>query len=325
MSASAERPGRIGLLLTALLLPCCAAAAPAVWFTGELQPLVAESIIVPPSNSSPVVLRYFAPEGELVEPGDVLVRIDPGQSAAQVLQLESQLLLLQATAARDIAALDVAAADAERALAEALAALAKARIDAGIPRQHLSALDYDRYQGEQQRAEREYALKQEELAAAREAVLRKRSDSALESDKLHADLTWHRAQVENAEQRATTRGRVVYGFDSWRGNRYEEGASAYPGNKVGEVVGDSGFDVRGYLLESDRAGLTAGRAVMLHLDAFSGQSLRGRIERISGAPEPRAQWGDGRYFSVDIELLDPAPARVLPGMSVRIEVSGEGS
>lgn len=325
MNASAERPRGPALLLAALLAPGLAGAAPPLRFTGELQPLQSESIIVPPSNSSPVVLRYFAPEGEAVEPGDVLVRIDPGQSAAQVLQLESQLVLLEATAARDIAVLDVAAADAERALADASAALAKARIDAGIPRQHLSALDHDRFQGELQRAEREEALKREELAAAREAIVRKRRDSGLEADKLRADLAWHRAQVENAEQRATTRGRVVYGFDNWRGSRYEEGASAHPGNKVGEVVGDGGFDVRGYLLESDRAGLELEQEVLLHFDAFPGQTVRGRIQRISGAPEPRAQWGDGRYFSVDIEFVDAVPARALPGMSVRIEVRGDAA
>jgi len=73
----------------------------------------------------------------------------------------------------------VAAADAERALADASAALAKARIDAGIPRQHLSALDYDRYQGELQRAEREESLKREEAQAANAAVTRKRNDAAL--------------------------------------------------------------------------------------------------------------------------------------------------
>lgn len=307
-------PWALGLLLGWLPLH----AAP-VWFTGELQALQYESIIVPPSDSSPVVLRYLAVEGEAVKPGDVLVRIDPGQSASQVLQLEAQLSLLLATASRDTAVLAVAAADAERALVDAEAALAKARVDAGIPRPHLSALDYDRFQGELARAEREYVLKQEELAAARAAVERKRKDAGLEADKLRADLAWHSAQVENAEQRAETAGRVVYGFDPWRGNRYEEGASAHSGTKIGEVVGDGGFSVRGFALEADRGGLAAQQPVRLHFDAFPERPLRGRISRISGAPEPRAQWGDGRYFEVDIELLDAPPARALPGMSVRIE------
>jgi multidrug resistance efflux pump len=318
---------RVKRLIVAGLLACAPAlgCTETIWFTGELQALQSEPIIVPPSNSSPVVLRYLAPEGSLVEPGEVLVRIDPGNSATQVRQLESQLLILEATAARDIAALEVAAADAEKALIDARAALAKSRIDAGIPRQHLSALDFDRYQGELQRAEREYALKQEEFIAASAAITRKHHDAGLEADKLRADLVWHRSQVENAEQRAETRGRVVYGFDAWRGNRYEEGASAYPGNKVGEGVGVGGFEVRAHLLETERAGLALQQAVTLHLDAFPGRMLGGRIVRISGAPESRAQWGDGRYFSVDIELAEAAPDGALPGMSLRVEARGDGA
>jgi HlyD family secretion protein len=303
-----------------LALATAPALAEAVWLTGEVRAIEAEGILVPPSNSSPVVLRYLVPEGNLVEPGEVLVRIDPGQSATQVRQLEAQIALLDATAARDLAVLEVAAVDAERALVEAEAALAKARVDAGIPKAHLSALDHDRYQGELQRAEREASLKQAEWQAASAAIARKRNDAALELDKLRADLAYHQAQVANAEQRAESRGRVVYGFDPMRGIRYEEGASAYPGHRIGDVVGESGMAVRAHVLEPDRAGLVEGQTLRLDFDALPGQPASGRIERISGAPDTRAQWGDGRYFTVDISLdASAGQLPLLPGMSVRIE------
>jgi HlyD family secretion protein len=290
-----------------------------VWISGEVRASQAEAIYVPPSNSSPVVLRYFVPEGAEVKPGDVLVRIDPGQSAAQLVQTESQLEQVRATAAKDIAALQVAAADAERALIDADAAQAKAKIDAAIPRQHLSALDHDRYQGELERATREQALKQREHATAIAAVERKRRDAALEADKLVADLAFHRAQVANAEQRAETAGTVVHGFDPWRGTRYDEGASANMGQRIGEVVGSGAMEVRGYALEPDRAGLAEGHPVTLHFDAFPGRSAAGKIVRISGAPDSRAQWGDGRYFTLDIEFGQSADLPLLAGMSVRAE------
>lgn len=314
MNAAAER-------LFAVLLACAAvpAAAEPLWITGEVRAAEAEAILVPPSNSSPVVLRYFVPEGSQVQPGDVLVRIDPGQSATQLRQIESQLLLLRATVEKDLAALEVAAIDAEKAQVDADAALAKARIDAAIPRQHLSGLDYDRYQGELARAEREAALKQTELAAAREAVRRKRADADFEAAKLEAELAYHRAQVGNAEQRAERAGRVVYGFDSWRGNRYEEGASANPGNRIGEVVGEGAMEVRAWALEPDRAALREAMPVTLHFDALPDRRAGGRIVRIGGAPEPRAQWGDGRWFTIEI-ALDDATLPLLPGMSVRVEV-----
>lgn len=317
------------LILSAALIGLAGAAwadAPLpLWFTGEVRAASAEAILVPPSNSSPVVLRYFVPEGRLVEPGEVLVRIDPGQSASQVRQLESQLTLLRATADKDIAALQVVAADAERALIDAEAALAKARIDAAIPRAHIAGLDFDRYQGELERAQREHRLKQAELAAAGEAVARKRADADLEASKLEADLLYHRAQVANAEQRAETRGRVVYGFDSWRGNRFEEGASANPGNRIGDVVGEGAMEIRAWVLEPDRRGLREEQQVRLRFDALPGHTAMGRIERISGAPESRAQWGDGRYFSLDIALAEDTDLPLLPGMSVQVETTLEAN
>jgi hypothetical protein len=65
--------------------------------------------------------------------------------------------------------------------------------------------------------------------------------------------------------------------------------------------------------------------VLLHFDAFPGRTVAGRILRISGAPEPRAQWGEGRYFSVDIELVEAAPDGALPGMSLRVEATEKGA
>ena len=308
-------------VLIAAMLCVLAAAAPAapLLITGEVRAENAEGIYVPPSDSSPVVLRYYVPDGAQVQPGDVLVRIDPGASLGAIRTAEAQIEQATARAAKELTELQVKALDAERALVDADAALKKARVDAAIPRQHLSGLDYDRYQGELARAQREAELKRKELSAANEAVTRRRADGELEVGKLEAERTYHQAQVTNAEQRAQTAGTVIHGFDRWQGARYDEGSSAYPGNRIGDVVGSGGMRVRAYALEPDRAGLREGQAVSLSFDALPGTQTTGRIERIAGAPETKAEWGDGRYFSIDIEL-DGAIAALKPGMSVRVGI-----
>lgn len=322
-SAAARNRGvaqSLGLALLGLLASTTPATA--VVFTGELRAANAEPIYVPPSNSSPVVLRYLAPEGSTVKPGDVLVRIDPGTSASQVRSLTAQIEQTHARVAKEIAELQVREVDAQIALVDAEAARDKAQVDAAVPKQFLSGLDADRHAGELQRATREHALKQAEQRVAQEAVQRRGGDARLEIAKLQAELDYHRAQVETAEQRAERGGIVLHGFDSMRGQRYDEGASANPGQKIGDVVGDGGMEIRGFVIEPDRATLQVDTEVGLALDALPGVALRGRIERISGAPEPKAEWGDGRYFSVDI-TLDPGQYAALlrPGMSVRIDAS----
>lgn len=325
--ASLRRPPR-QLALTSTRASCIAlliglgmvvTQASCTVFTGELRAAEAESIYVPPSDSSPVVLRYYVPEGEMVEPGDVLVRIDPGNSTTQVRSLTAQIAQTQARVAKEIAELQVREIDAEIALVDAEAARAKAEVDAAVPREFLSALDADRYAGELERATREFSLKQAELQVARDAVARRRGDASLELAKLQADLDYHTAQVATAEQRAERAGVVIHGFDPWRGQRFDEGASGNPGQKIGEVVADGGMEVRAYVLEPDRVSLVENDPLILSLDALPGMTFSGRIERIAGAPEPKAEWGDGRYFSVDISLDAGEHASLLrPGMSVRV-------
>ena len=230
------------LCLALLVLPGLAGAS-TLMLTGELRSSNSEGIYTPFANNSPVVLRYYVPEGSRVDAGDVLVRIDPGQALAQIRQLESQIDQGKARAAKEIAELEVAALDAQLARVDARAQKDKADVDAALPRKYLSALDYDRYQGEQARADRELALKTEEAAAARRAVERRRRDAALELQRQEAELAFQHAQVEASEQRATRGGVVVHGFDPRTGTRIDEGSSAFNGAQIGEVVGDGGMAI----------------------------------------------------------------------------------
>lgn len=307
----------IALLLLALQTHAISAS---VLISGEVRAENAEAIFVPPSDNSPVMLRYYVPDGAQVKPGDVLVRIDPGASVGQIRSLEAQIEQAHARAAKELAELQVKAIDAERALVDAQAALEKARVDVAIPRAHLSGLDFDRYHGERERAQREFALKQIEQIVAEDAVQRRRGDGELEVRKLEADRAYHQAQVANAEQRAETAGTVIHGFDNWRGGRYDEGSSAHTGTRIGEVVASGNMRVRAYVLEPDRNGLLVDQRVRLSFDALPQSTAVGRIDRIAGAPEPKAEWGEGRYFTVDIDLPDDLALALKPGMSVRIAI-----
>lgn len=312
---------RTGLLLG---LALCGAPAPAgpLMLSGQVRALDAEPILMPQSDVAPATLRYLVPEGTRVMPGDVLIRLDPGNSLSQLQELEAQIEQAGARRDKELAELRVKAIDARIALIQARATRDKAKVDAEIPREHLSALDFDRYAGEYERARREHDLKVEELAAAQSAVQRRQADAQLEVRKLEAQLGYHRLQVEAAEQRATRSGTVRHDFDPRTGRRYAEGMSAFPGLQVGEVAGDGAMGVRAFALESERGALREGEPVTLRFDALSDVVVGGRIERIAGAPEAKKEWGDGRYFEVDILIDDPALSqRLISGMSVRVDVA----
>lgn len=305
----------------ALLLVTMAAwpAFATVVLTGEVQSVDSQVIYTPPSNSSPVVLRYYVPEGTRVKKGDVVLRIDPGQSASQLRSLAAQIEQARLRAAKELAELQVKAVDAELALVDAEAALAVARIDAGVPKQLISGLDFDRRQGEFDRARREADLKRTELAAARAAVDRRRRDSALEIRKLELQREYHSTRLRQAEVRADRDGTVLHGFNNnWLGGRIDEGSSTMPGSKAGEVVSGGAMRVRAWALEVDRRPLRVGQHVGITFDALPGRRVQGRIATISGAPERKPEWGGGRYFQLDIELAGAQGLALLPGMSARV-------
>jgi len=307
--------------LFAAVLACLALpAAPAAVLTGEVRATNAQLLYVPFSNSSPVVIRFFVAEGERVKKGDPVLRIDPGQAASQLPELDAQIEQAQATAAKALAELQVKALEAESALVDARAELDTARLDAGLPRELVSGLDYDRYQGEFDRTTREAELLQRQLDAARAAVERQRKDSGLEVEKLQLKRDYYAALAANAEVRAGRDGVVVHGYNNnWIGGRIDEGSSAMPGSEAGQVVSaGSAMQVRAWALEPDRRGLAVGQPVTLAFDALPGRSLQGRISGIAGAPEARAEWGTGRYFVVDIDLPAKPGLQLLPGMSVRV-------
>ncbi|MBY0240330.1 MAG: HlyD family efflux transporter periplasmic adaptor subunit [Burkholderiaceae bacterium] len=305
---------------TASHTPPAAAGTPArpVLLTGEVEAQDSQTIFVPPSDSSPLVLRNFVPEGSQVKAGDVVLRIETG-GAANVDRLKTELDAARARTERETANLEVAAVEAEKAQTSALAALDKAKVDAALPKQQITALNYDRNQLELDRATRDFAIKQGSLQNARAAVARRKEDGALEIKKLQINVAFQIAQLAQAEVRAKRDGVVVHGYSPWRGERLDEGASAWPGNTAGVVLGDGQMSVTAWVLEADRPYLRDDQPVSVRFDALPGVTLNGKIAAITSAPEARPRWGTGRYFRASIALPENHGLPLVAGMSALAE------
>ena len=308
-----------GLLLCSGIATAQEKAARPLLLTGEVVALDAQDIIVPPSNSWPVVLRTYVPDGAVVKKGDVVMSIDPGNQATQITALDTQIEQARARAERERADLEVKAVEAAQALAASEAALAKAKVDAALPSTYVSALDYDRYQGERERAGRDLEVKQSQLASARAAVARRSEDGDLEVRKLQLGLAFAKAQIASSSVRAAMDGVVVHGFSPWRGRRFDEGESAQPGSSVGQVIGNSALSVRTWVLEADRNHLKSGDEVRIRFDALPGAIVSSRIGTIAQAPESRAAWGEGKYFRTDLALPADLDLALAPGMSALVQ------
>ena len=287
--------------------------------TGEVQASGAVPIVMPPSNSSPTLIRYFVAEGQTVEIGDPVLRIDPGTQAS-ISDLQAQMDLTQARADKELAALSVAAVNAEILQLDARAASERAKLDAAVPKIHLSPLDFDRFAAEAARSAQDLTQKSKVLSSARAALARKREDAELELSKAKVELAFAMAGIARSEVKATVTGMVTHGFSEGRGGgrRYDEGENAQSGSVIGQVLNGDRTFVRAYALEADRNYLTEKQKVALSVDALPNLPITGEIRAISNAPEARAAWGDGRYFRVEIDLPPEHQGKLAPGMSVRV-------
>ncbi len=316
------------LLLGLLLLAPTAPAA--VVLSGEVYAVNAQSIMTPPSEQGQVVLRSFTPEGASIKAGDVVLRIDGGSAASSMRELKSQHTLAKARGDKETAELQVKAVDAERLLRVAEVTLEKARLDASIPAVHLSKLDYDRYQGEALKNTREVEVKMAEWKAATAAGERRAADARLELANLQTQIDYAQTQLAAAEVLAERDGVVVHGFDPWRGNRFDEGSSSFSGQRVGEIVDASGasqLGVRAWALDVDRTSIRVDQRVSIAFDALGGSAVPGVVKRISGAPQAKAEWGDGRYFEIEVGVALPAEVegQLRPGSSARVQLQEAGA
>lgn len=156
------------------------------------------------------------------------------------------------------------------------------------------------------------------LDNARRATERRRDDGELEIKKLQINIAYQIAQLAQAEVRATHDGVVVHGYSPFDGARLDEGASAFPGNVAGKVMGAGQMGVTAWALEADRAYLRVGQAVGLRFDALPGVAKKGTIASITSAPEARPQWGLGRYFKIKVALPPDHDVPLVAGMSVLV-------
>lgn len=289
-----------------------------VLITGEVQVVNSQVILVPSTNVNPVPIRFFVPEGTHVKAGDIVLRID-SQADGQAEQIELQLVQARENSYKEVAELEIKKIEADKLLVQAKAALGKAKIDASLPKEQISALDYDKYQGEIERAKRDLEVKEKALENAKEAIVRKQEDGVLAVKKFELQLAQSKVQQEEAEVRAKRDGVVIHGYSSWSGVRIDEGGQAPMGDTAGRIVSDGQQVIVAWILEADRHFVSLNQTMKVRFDAIPDRILMGTLKRLSSAPEARTVWGKGRYFKAEIHLPANHGVSLFNGMSAMIE------
>ena len=103
---------------------------------------------------------------------------------------------------------------------------------------------------------------------------------------------------------------------------FQQGDAIFPGLKIASIPDLSEMKVVASLPEVDHGRLKAGLPARCILDTYPDETFEGQVEKVSGIAEAPAR-GRGAAqsgFRVQLSLAKTDPARMRPGMSVRVEV-----
>ena len=295
--------------------------------SGELRSVRSASLVTPRSEGE-LQIRWMVEDGAEVSEGERLVEFD----AARLIQTieERRLKLRQAEIDRESRERS-AAAEAEKkrvAVDKAEVEAEKARIDAVVPGELRTAVEWRKYQAAWQ--EKKAALEKARLE--REAyVVSSRSEIATAratEDKARRDVAAVEMSLSSMSLVAPKAGIFLVGnFWQWgpEGPRkLQPGDTVWPGYPVGTIPDPTEMEVQAALAESDHGRIAPGMKARCVLDTYPDRVFEGRLEEVGSVA--RESGGRGWFasatkpgFPVRVSLARTDPL-MRPGLSVRVEV-----
>jgi HlyD family secretion protein len=291
---------------------------------GELQGGNTEVLSAPMAGGGALAITFLRDTGEVVQPGDVVVKFDTTEQEYKLREAESDL----AEAEQQVTQ---AEAEGKAKEEEARSALAQAQADV-----KLAELDCRRNELLATLSAKQNDLA---LAAARDKVRQLERDlpdrlstakagvaiqeAARTKARVAADTA--RRNIESMTLKAKMGGYVARQSNqegNFRWGSYlpalQVGDSVRAGMGVVQIPDLKNWEANARIGELDRGHLAIGQPAQVSIVALPGRNFSGRIKNIGGTTGP--PWD--RHFDCKISIADPAPD-LRPGMTARIVITTE--
>jgi len=261
-------------------------------------------------------IAWLAPEGSSVSPGDLIVRLDPGDLIARREEAETDLEHKRTEAERRLAETMLAILDAETAVVEAEAAVRLARIDAEIPAHATRKLDHDQDQLDLEGALNALARARATLSDKREQHAQAEPVTKMSVARAEAERDRLRRAIELTEIHADRAGILIHGENPMTGTKIFVGETFPPTVKIVEVANRNALRFRFWIHEADIRKLGVGTEITVTPDAVPGQATAAKVEWTSKQATARSEWSQGGYFELLAIPTGTTPTDLIPGMAV---------
>lgn len=310
------------LMIASALATTPLTASQNFFITGEIKASDSQTFFAPQSDTWRIQVEWMLPEGEIAKPGDVVVVFEGGSIASTIEQDEVSLNTAQDELKRQQNKGKQAILEAEFALTRADLLLEKAKIDAAVPKSHLSAFDYEENQLKLEQAVIQKHKAKASLAEAKTTAQVNFRKQEIEIERLLINLKENRERLQKLTHKATNQGPILYGNHPWYGSKLFSGVTAQPGWKIAEIPAMTGLYLEAWVHEIDYKHLTLAQSVNLTLDAYQNTLLTAKLSNISTQPEERKEWGKDAYYRAVFSFENTQQLKILPGMTGRVEVQG---
>ena len=293
-----------------------------VLLTGELKAASSIEFAVPRTSSWELAIRWMAEDGAQVKEGDRVLEFD---NSAFTANLEKQhIASLEAAMTlqtyRDVSTMETQ--DKQFELRAAQIALEKASVLAAVPPDLLSARTAQDRKLELARAEVAKTKAEKELAAQQQEVQLEARVKQIDLDKAQRDIMAAEHTIGELSLKAPRDGVVVIDEHPWEGRKFEIGDSVQPGFTIISLPDFAKpMEVAADLNDVDDGRINIGIAGTCTLDAYPSDALPCTVIDLTPVARSKSRKSLRRVFAVRLQLEKSDPARMRPGMSVKVELA----
>jgi HlyD family secretion protein len=291
-----------------------------VLLTGELTAERAERMTVPRSRGWQVQIRHLERHGEPVKKGQRVVSFDNSALAADLEDRKLAVIESESELQRAIAEAAQSAAEKRFAVAQAQVSLERAKLQADVPPELLPAREAQERRLALHRAEVALAKAEDDLAAQRTGAEADLEVRRIALEKTRREIAAAEEGIAALELGSPGDGLLLIADHPWQGRRLQVGDMLWPGLVVAEIPDLDSLRVTALLPDVDDGRVTAGMTAECVLDAWPEERRRCRVREVAPLAEEEHQDSLRRFIQVLLELEGVDPARMRPGMSVRVEV-----
>ena len=291
--------------------------ADTILLTGEIEDGDAQSVEMPRLPGSYArQIAWMAPEGSLVEPGDLIVELDPGDLESQLEQAEVSIEAQITSSESQEATHELRIFDATTNLIRSESSLEAARLDSMVPKETVPELTHDRNRLSLANAINSLERSLRSIDEAMEAREKDRPMALRDLENAKNEKERMERALEHTKYYADQSGLVIYGENRLTGLKIFPGESYGSGTTILIVASREDLQFRFWVHEADIRKISLDDEVVVSPDAAGDAQIRTKVTWMSNQAATRNDWSKAGYYELVTEPLDPIPVVYIPGMSI---------